>query len=42
MLGLAKTCMKLKLSFYGFIGACPGIPGPQIPPLASLVRPAPA
>ena len=42
MLGLAKTCMKLKLSFYDFIGARLGIPGPQIPPLASLIRPAPA
>ena len=41
MLGLAKTCMKLKLSFYEFIGARLGIPGPKIPPLASLIRPAP-
>ena len=40
MLGLAKTCMKLKLSFYEFIGARLGIPGPKIPPLASLIRPA--
>ena len=38
MLGLAKTCMKLKLSFYEFIGARLGIPGPKIPPLASLIR----
>ena len=37
-----KTCMKLKLSFYEFIGARLGIPGPKIPPLASLIRPAPA
>jgi hypothetical protein len=42
MLGLAKTCMKLKLSFYDFIGDRLGIPGPKIPPLASLIRPAPA
>ena len=42
MLGLAKTCMKLKLSFYEFIGARLGIPGPKIPPLASLIRPTPA
>ena len=42
MLGLAKTCMKLKLSFYEFIGARLGIPGPKTPPLASLIRPAPA
>ena len=38
MLGLAKTCMKLKLSFYDFIGARLGIPGPNIPHLASLIR----
>jgi hypothetical protein len=42
MLGLAKTCMKLKLSFYDFIGDRLGIPGPKIPPLESLIRPAPA
>jgi hypothetical protein len=42
MLGLAKTCMKLKLSFYEFIGERLGIPGPKIPPLASLIRQAPA
>ena len=42
MLGLAKTCMKLKLSFYDYIGARLGIPGPEIPNLANLVRPAPA
>jgi hypothetical protein len=41
MLGLAKTCMKLKLSFYEFIGDRLGIPGPKIPPLQSLVNPAP-
>ena len=41
MLGLAKTCMKLKLSFYDFLGDRLGIPGPKIPPLASLIRPAP-
>jgi len=42
MLGLAKTCMKLKLSFYDFIGDRLGIQGPKIPPLATLMRPAPA
>jgi hypothetical protein len=42
MLGLAKTCMKLKLSFYDFIGDRLGLPGPKIPDLANLVRPAPA
>jgi len=41
MLGLAKTCMKLKLSFYDYIGDRLGVPGPKIPPLESLVRPAP-
>jgi len=42
MLGLAKTCMKLKVSFYDFIGDRLGIPGPKIPDLATLVSPAPA
>lgn len=37
MLGLAKTCRKLKLSFYEFIGDRLGIPGLKIPPLATLV-----
>lgn len=41
MLGLAKTCMKLKVSFYEFIGDRLGIPGPKIPDLATLVSPAP-
>jgi hypothetical protein len=40
MLGLYKTCMKLRLSFYHFIGDRLGIPGPKIPILATLVRPA--
>ena len=42
MLGLAKTCMRLKLSFYEFLGARLGVPGPQIPPLAELIRRAPS
>ena len=42
MLGLAKTCMKLNLSFYHYIGARLGIAGQTIPPLATLIRPAPA
>ena len=42
MLGLAKTCMKLKISFYEFLGSRLGIAGRQIPPLAQLVRPAPS
>jgi hypothetical protein len=37
MLGLAKTCMKLKVSFYQFLGDRLGIPGPKIPDLANLV-----
>src|SRR5262250_759989 len=42
MLGLAKTCMRLKLSFYEFLGARLGVPGPQIPPLDELIRRAPS
>ncbi len=42
MLGLAKTCMKLKVSFYHYIGARLGIAGKTVPPLANLIRPAPA
>ena len=38
MLGLAKTCMKLKLSFYDFLGSRLGISGPSIPPLPELIR----
>jgi Transposase IS66 family len=42
MLGLAKTCMKLKVSFYLYLGARLGIEEQTIPPLASLVQTAPA
>ena len=35
MLGLAKTCKKLKISFFDYLGARLGIPGPQIPSLAN-------
>ena len=42
MLGLAKTCMKLNLSFYDFLGSRLGIQGPQIPPLPELIQPAPS
>jgi hypothetical protein len=42
MLGLAKTCIKLKLSFYHYLGSRLGLPGTQIPHLAELVRPAPS
>jgi Transposase IS66 family len=41
MLGLVKTCMKLKVSFCRYLGASLGVVGRQIPPLASLIRPAP-
>ena len=42
MLGLAKTCMRLKLSFYEFLGTRLGVPGTQvIPPLSEFIRPAP-
>ena len=41
MLGLAKTCMKLKVPFYHYIGARFGISGPEIPPLPRLLRHAP-
>jgi hypothetical protein len=42
MLGLAKTCAKLKIRFFDYLGALLGIPGPQIPNLANLVREAPS
>lgn len=42
MLGLAKTCMKLKLSFYDFLGARLGLAGTPIQPLAELIRQAPS
>src|SRR5271157_282020 len=41
MLGLAKTCMKLKIPFFDYLGARLGIPGPAIPHLETLVSPAP-
>jgi hypothetical protein len=42
MLGLAKTCKKLKISYFDFLGARLGIPGPHVPNLANLVREAPS
>jgi hypothetical protein len=42
MLGLAKTCKKLKISYFQFLGARLGIPGPHVPNLANLVREAPS
>jgi hypothetical protein len=39
MLGLLKTCSKLGVSFYGFLGDRFAVPGASIvPPLPSLVR----
>jgi hypothetical protein len=38
-LGLLKTCTKLRIAFWDFLGSRLGIPGaPVIPPLAGLVR----
>jgi hypothetical protein len=34
--------MKLKLSFYDFLGSRLGLPGAQIPHLAEFVRTAPS
>jgi len=41
MLGLAKTCKKLKIPYFDYLGARLGIPGPDVPHLAALIRPAP-
>jgi len=40
--GACQNLHEVEMSFYEFIGARLGIPGPKIPPLASLIRPAPA
>jgi Transposase IS66 family len=42
MLGLAKTCTKLKISFFHYLGARLGIAGPHVPPLPTLIAPAPS
>ncbi len=42
MLGLAKTCKKLKIPFFDHLGDRLGIPGPHVPHLATLIKPAPA
>jgi hypothetical protein len=42
MLGLAKTCAKLKISFFDYLGARLGIPGLQVQPLACLIAPVPS
>jgi hypothetical protein len=41
MLGLAKTCKKLKIPFFDYLGARLDIPDRNIPNLATLVRTAP-
>jgi hypothetical protein len=42
MLGLAKTCKKLKIPFFDYLGSRLGIPGTAIPHLATLVSTAPS
>jgi Transposase IS66 family len=42
MLGLAKTCAKLKISLFHYLGARLGIAGPHVPPLATFIAPAPS
>ena len=42
MLGLAKTCAKLEIRFFDYLGDRLGIPGPSISNLATLVRQAPS
>jgi hypothetical protein len=42
MLGLAKTCAKLKVRFFDYLGARLAIPGPSIPNLPNLLREAPS
>jgi hypothetical protein len=37
MLGLMKTCRKLGLSFWHYLGDRLQLDGPPIPPLATLV-----
>ena len=39
MLGLAKTCAKLKISFFHYLGDRLQIPGPHVPSLATLIAP---
>jgi hypothetical protein len=39
MLGLAKTCAKLNISFFHYLGARLEIPAPRVPPLATLILP---
>jgi len=41
MLSLAKTCAKLKISFFDYLGDRLEIPGPRLPTLESLIAPVP-
>ena len=41
MLGLAKTCKKLKIPFFDYLGARLGIPGPENPPARNPRQPRP-
>ncbi len=36
-LGLAKTCTKLGISFWNYLGARLDLPGAAVPPLPSLI-----
>ena len=42
MLGLAKTCAKIKVSFFHYLGDRLGIEGENVPPLATLIAQAPS
>ena len=42
MLGLAKTCAKLKFPFFDYLGDRLGVPGPKIPWLPDLIAPCPS
>jgi hypothetical protein len=41
MLGLARTCIKLKIPFFDYLGDRLAIPGPPVPHLATLLTLAP-
>src|SRR6202034_2487043 len=41
MLGLARTCIKLKIPFFDYLGDRLAIPGPPVPHLATLLTPPP-
>ena len=41
LLGLARTCIKLKIPFFDYLGDRLAIPGPPVPHLATLLTPPP-